>query len=128
MPAPGNAAPIPTPLKRRRMLSAKSEAANAVSSEARPKIARLASRRFAADAVADRRRREGAYHDADARPEEGLREARPGELPGVGQRMHRDADRVDVIAVADLHQGAQRRDADLQPADPRVLKRGVGYR
>jgi hypothetical protein len=41
----------------------------------------------------------------------------------MGQRRHRDADRVDVIAVADLHKGAQRCDADLQPAEALVFQR-----
>ena len=42
------------------------------------------------------------------------------------ERRDRDADRVDVVAVADLYQRAQRRDADLQAADPLVLERRFG--
>src|SRR5579864_1793829 len=49
-------------------------------------------------------------------------------MPEMGQLRHRDADRVDVVAVAHLHYRADRRDADLQSTDLLVLQRVFGRR
>jgi hypothetical protein len=47
-------------------------------------------------------------------------------MPGLDQRWHSPGDRIEVVAVADLHERAQCRNAQLQAADPLVLKRGLG--
>ena len=44
----------------------------------------------------------------------------------MGQGRHHDADRADVVAIADLHQRAQRCDADLQGAEPLVFQSHFG--
>ena len=79
--------------------------------------------RLAADPVADRPGREGADQDADARPQERGREGRSRQVPDVGQGRHCPRDRIDVVAVANLDQRAERRDTDLQATDALVFER-----
>ena len=108
---------MPTPVKKRSSASMNSEPAKARQQRGDAEDREAGEQqRPAAEAVADRPRRQRADHDADARPQKGRREGRPRQVPGMGQRRHRHADRVDVVAVADLHQRAQRGDPELQAA------------
>ena len=79
--------------------------------------------RLAPEPVADRSREKGTGHDADIRPQKGQRERRRRDMPGMGQRRHRPADRADIVAVAHLNEAADHHDADLQAAEPLVFQR-----
>ena len=120
---------MPIPVKKRQNVSAPSESAVALSSEATPKIVRLTS-------SSGRRPKRSPIRPAESAPTRmpmlehvnASRECRRWQMPGLDQRRHCPGDGIEVVAVADLHQGAQRRNAKLQPADPLVLKRGLGRR
>ncbi len=120
---------MPSPVKNRKIVSISSEPANALNSEARPKIVRLASSKGL-------RPTRSPIGPAESAPtmmpmldhRKAVVKAGPRQAPGMGQGRHRDADRIDVVAVADLHQGAQARDPDLQTADPLVFQRRFGAR
>ena len=105
------------------------EPAVALSSEAIPKIVRLASN-------SGRRPNRSPIGPAESAPtrmpmldhRNAVGEHRWRQVPGLDQRRHRPGDRIEVVAVADLHQRAQCHDTKLQPADPLVLERGLGRR
>ena len=84
--------------------------------------------RLAPKAVTDRPRGEGADQDAEIGPQEGQRKGRRRQVPSMGQGRHSPADRTDIVPVAHLDQGAERRDADLQTADLLVLERRLRCR
>ena len=101
-----------------------SEGAKALSSEARPKIVTLASN----NGLRPTRSPIGPAESAPTMMpmldhRNAVVKAGPGRFQTWVSEGTAHADRIDVVAVADLDQSAERRDADLQAADPLVLER-----